>query len=212
MSGTEFLTLAVLTMLAYLLGGMPFGYWFVKLSSGEDIRALGSGNIGATNVHRTRGTKAGVIVLLLDIAKGLAAVWIAAGATKGDPRAEALAAVAVLLGHCYPVFLRFRGGKAVACFIGAFGFLAPLALLTTLVVFVLVVAFSKYISLGSILGVVIFPFLFNWIYDPPTPLLAASIFAAALIIWRHRANIVRLRTGTENIFTFKRGTAKGRPA
>ncbi len=204
MSNYYFLTLAVLTLLAYLIGGLPFGYWFVRLRLGKDIRTLGSGNIGATNVHRAAGGKAGVIVLLLDILKGLAAVFIATAATHGDPPAIALAASAVILGHCFPVFLNFKGGKAVACFIGAFGFIAPLALLLTALVFVTAVWMSRYISLGSIIGAVVFPFIFWWTNRPSPPLLSASIFAAALIVYRHRGNIVRLRTGTENVFSFRR--------
>src|SRR3954451_7267575 len=106
------------SLLSYLIGGIPFGYWFVRVTSGEDIRKLGSGNIGATNVHRTRGRKAGLIVLLLDILKGFAAVFMTARVTGDDSLAVALSAVAVMLGHCFPVFLRFKGGKAVACFVG----------------------------------------------------------------------------------------------
>ncbi len=202
MTGPYFLTLAVLTLLAYLIGCLPFGYWFVRLRLGKDIRTMGSGNIGATNVHRTVGGKAGLVVLLLDILKGLLAVYIASATTHGDPLAVALAAVAVLLGHCFPAFLNFKGGKAVACFIGAFGFIAPLPFLVTALAFFLAVALSRYISLGSIVGAFVFPMLFSFISHPPPPLLYASIFAAALIIWRHWPNIVRLRGGTENVFSF----------
>ncbi len=204
MSSERFLTLAVLTLLAYLIGGLPFGYWFVRLRLGKDIRTMGSGNIGATNVHRTAGNKAGLIVLLLDILKGLVAVVIAYGTTHGDALALALTSAAAVLGHCYPVFLDFKGGKAVACFIGAFGFISPPALLATAFVFVLTVGVSRYISLGSIIGAAVFPLLFWWIGHPALPLLCASIFAGILIIYRHRANIVRLRTGTENPFSFRR--------
>jgi len=202
-SSPPFLTLSVLTLAAYLIGGLPFGYWFVRLAAGRDIRAMGSGNIGATNVHRTMGRKAGVIVLLLDIAKGFLAVWLAGATTHRDALAIGLAIVAVMLGHCYPVFLKFKGGKAVACFIGAFLYAAPLALAATLAVFVLVVAVSKYISLGSIIAAAIFP-LAVWLIDrTPAPILLASIFAAALIIYRHKGNIARLRAGTENVFSLK---------
>jgi glycerol-3-phosphate acyltransferase PlsY len=188
------------TVLAYLLGGLPFGYWFVRLTSGRDIRTMGSGNIGATNVQRSIGMKAGVVVLCLDILKGFLAVWLAAKLTRGNTAALALAVAAVMLGHCYPVFLRFKGGKAVACFVGAFLYLAPLALLITTAVFVAVVALSKYISLGSILGALVFPFAL-WLTDrPPRAILYASVFAAALVIYRHKANIARLRAGKENVF------------
>jgi acyl phosphate:glycerol-3-phosphate acyltransferase len=188
------------TALAYLLGGLPFGYWFVRLTSGRDIRTMGSGNIGATNVQRSMGTKAGIVVLSLDILKGFLAVWLAALLTHGDTAALALAAVAVMLGHCYPVFLRFKGGKAVACFVGAFLYLAPLALLITTVVFVAVVALSKYVSLGSILGALVFPFALWLVNRPPHSILYASIFAAALVIYRHKGNIARLRAGKESRF------------
>lgn len=190
-------------MAAYLIGGLPFGYWFVRLRSGKDIRAMGSGNIGATNVHRTMGGKAGVIVLLLDIAKGFIGVWIAGASTHNDPLALALAIVAVMLGHCYPVFLGFKGGKAVACFIGAFLYAAPLPLLATLAFFVIVVALKPYVSLGSVLAAAVFPVFFWLISRPPVPLLIASAFAALLIIYRHKANISRLRSGTEHPFSLK---------
>jgi acyl phosphate:glycerol-3-phosphate acyltransferase len=191
------------TALAYLLGGLPFGYWFVRLTSGRDIRTMGSGNIGATNVQRSMGTRAGIVVLMLDILKGFLAVWLAALLTQGDTTALALAVVAVMLGHCYPVFLGFKGGKAVACFVGAFLYLAPLALLITTLVFVAVVALSKYVSLGSILGALVFPFALWLVNHPPRGLLYASIFAAALVIYRHEGNIARLRAGKESRFARK---------
>lgn len=198
------LLLTGVAVVAYLLGGLPFGYWFVRLRYGKDIRTMGSGNIGATNVHRTAGGKAAVTVLLLDILKGLLAVLIAAALTHRDPLAVALAAAAVVIGHCYPLFLNFQGGKAVACFIGAFGFISPSALLLTALAFVIAVWMSRYISLGSLVGAVLYPMFLWWTDHPALPLLYASIFASALIIYRHRANILRLRAGTENVFTFRK--------
>jgi glycerol-3-phosphate acyltransferase PlsY len=199
------------TLLAYLLGGLPFGYWFVRLASGKDIRTMGSGNIGATNVHRTAGTKAGLMVLLLDILKGLLAVWLAGlithGVTQGNTLALSLAACAVMVGHCYPVLLGFKGGKAVACFIGAFAFITPLPLLATAAVFLVVATLSRHISLGSIIGAMVFPLLVWLIQRPPLAVLLAAIFAAALIVYRHRGNIARLRSGEEPVFSFK-GKAK----
>jgi len=194
-------------VLAYLIGGLPFGYWIVRLSSGKDIRTMGSGNIGATNVHRTLGRKAGIVVLLLDICKGFFAVWIADVLTHGDPLALALAALAVMLGHCYPVFLRFRGGKAVACFIGAFIYLEPLALALTAAIFFLVVGLSRYISMGSMVGAISFPLIVWRISHPPLPILIASIVAALLIVYRHKANISRITHGQEPPFSFKGGKA-----
>jgi len=198
-------------LLAYLIGGLPFGYWFVRFSSGKDIRTMGSGNIGATNVHRTAGGVAGVIVLLLDIFKGFVAVALAAYLTHNDAVGVALSAVAVMLGHCYPVFLQFKGGKAVACYIGVFFYLAPLALLAVAVVFLLTVALSKHISLGSLIGVICFPFALWFLYTPAAPITLAAIAAAVLIIFRHKANIERLRKGEEHVFSLKGGKAVRNP-
>jgi acyl phosphate:glycerol-3-phosphate acyltransferase len=199
----------VTTVLAYIIGGLPSGYLFVLLSSGKDVRTLGSGNIGATNVHRTVGNKAGLIVLLLDILKGLLAVWLAASLSHSDPLALALAAAAVMLGHCYSVFLRFRGGKAVACFVGAFLLLAPIALSISLLIFIVVVTFTKYVSLGSIVAAILFPVTVSLFDHPAQPIFIASIFAAMLILYRHRSNIFRLLHGQENVFSLKGGSLKG---
>jgi len=166
---------------------------------------MGSGNIGATNVYRTQGGKAGALVLLLDILKGLLAVLLAAWIAPGSAAALALAAVFVTLGHCYPIFLRFKGGKAVACFVGAFLYIAPLALGVVLLLFVGVVALSKYISVGSIVGAAMFPLFFWIIYRPAPSLLLASIFCALLIIYRHKGNIERLWSGRENVFSLRGG-------
>ena len=202
------LSISLIAVLAYLIGGVPFGYLFVRFSLGKDVRTMGSGNIGATNVQRSAGSKAGVIVLLLDIGKGFLVAWFASFASHGSDLAVSVAIVAVMLGHCYPVFLRFRGGKAVACFVGAFLFAAPLALLAVAFVFAVTVAVTRFISLGSILGAIAFPFLL-WVICKPSPsLLCASMFAAVLIIYRHRGNIERLRAGTENVFSFKGGAAR----
>ena len=193
-------------MLAYLIGGLPFGYWLVRFSSGEDIRNMGSGNIGATNVYRAVGRKQGLIVLLFDILKGYAAVWLAAMLTQGNTVAMALSAVAVMVGHCYPAFLRFRGGKAVACFVGAFFYVAPLALAIASVIFLVVVALSNYVSLGSIITASVFPAIV-WLTQAPVPILVASIAGAILIIYRHKTNIVRLRSGKESVFSLRRKAA-----
>ena len=121
------MVVTVAAIAAYLIGGLPFGYWFVRFSLGKDIRTMGSGNIGATNVHRSAGSKAGLIVLALDIFKGFLAVWLAAALTHGAAPALAAATVAVMPRHCYPVFLGFKGGKAVACYVGAVLYLAPMS-------------------------------------------------------------------------------------
>jgi acyl phosphate:glycerol-3-phosphate acyltransferase len=187
---------------AYLIGGIPFGYILVRLKTGKDVRAMGSGNIGATNVLRTAGRGAGSVVLLLDILKGWLAVFLAAWLTGGDILWTSMAALAVIVGHAYPVFLRFQGGKAVASFVGAFLYLAPLALLSVLALFVLVVWRTRYISLGSILAAGTFPLGVWLVYHPDWPLLLASVLAGVLIIARHWSNIERLRAGNENVFRF----------
>jgi acyl phosphate:glycerol-3-phosphate acyltransferase len=197
------LTNVFVTVLAYLIGGLPFGYLFVRFSLGKDVRTMGSGNIGATNVHRTAGRKAGLIVLILDIAKGFLAVWLAAKIAPGDPIPLALATFYVMVGHCYPIFLGFKGGKAVACYVGAFLYVAPLALLAVTVVFVLVAVYTKFISLASILSAVVFPFALWLLYSPAPALEIACVASSLLVIYRHRANIQRLREGKENAFSLK---------
>jgi acyl phosphate:glycerol-3-phosphate acyltransferase len=191
-----------LLLLAYLIGGIPFGYVLVWLKTGKDVRALGSGNIGATNVLRTTGKAVGILTLLLDIAKGYFAVWLMMRATHGDVRWASAAALAVLLGHAFPVYLKFQGGKAVASFVGAFLCLDPAAVLVCALIFVATVAYSRYISLGSILGAAIFPLIVAMLGSPDWPLIAAAALSSALVIWRHRSNIERLRAGKENVFRF----------
>src|SRR5450755_4587042 len=191
------IALLVLT-LAYLVGAIPFGYLLVKWKTGADVRGAGSGNIGATNVLRTTGRAAGVATLLLDIAKGYLAVWLAAKLTGDAPEWTSLAALAVMAGHAFPVFLKFQGGKAVASFIGAFLYLTPLPLAAVLVLFVITVASTKAISAGSILMAGMFPLGVWLILHPPAPVLIASLIAGAFMIYRHKSNIARLRAGTEN--------------
>jgi glycerol-3-phosphate acyltransferase PlsY len=185
--------------IAYLLGAIPFGYLLVRWKTGSDVRSKGSGNIGATNVMRTTGRSAGIATLLLDIAKGYLAVWIAGRLTGHDLLWMSVAALAVMAGHAYPVFLGFQGGKAVASFIGAFLCLTPWALMAEIVVFVAVVAWTRHISMGSIVGAATFPLAVWLIMKLGIPAIAAAI-AGAFIIYRHRSNIERLRAGTENVF------------
>ena len=201
------MNIALSAIIAYLIGGLPFGYWFVRLTAGKDIRAMGSGNIGATNVQRTQGTGAGIVVLLLDVLKGFAAVWVASRLAPLSAFALALAAFFVMLGHCYPVLLKFKGGKAVACYIGAFLYLAPWALLVVLLLFIAIVALWRFISVGSIIGAALLPIFYWIIYRPAGVLLWASILCGALIILRHKGNIKRLMRGNENVFSF-RGSKK----
>src|SRR5579872_4211918 len=187
---------------AYFLGAIPFGYLLVKWKTGADVRASGSGNIGATNVLRTSGRAAGIATLLLDIAKGYAAVWLAGVLTDRNPVWMGAAALMVIAGHAYPVFLKFKGGKAVASYVGAFLCLTPLALSAEIIVFVVVVARTRQISMGSIVGAATFPLAVWLIQKPPLTVLAASILGGAFIIYKHSNNIQRLRAGTENQFSF----------
>src|SRR5664279_2778979 len=184
--------LAVLGI-AYLLGAIPFGYLLVKWKTGADVRAAGSGNIGATNVMRTTGRAAGVATLLLDIAKGYAAVWMAGRLTGQDVLWMSAAALAVMAGHAYPLFLSFRGGKAVASFVGAFLCLTPVALGAILVVFVATVAWTRYMSMGSIVAAATFPLAVWLLQKPPLAVVLTSVLAGAFIIYKHSNNIWRLR-------------------
>lgn len=191
-----------LLLLAYLIGGIPFGYLLVWLKTGKDVRAMGSGNIGATNVLRTTGRAIGILTLLLDIAKGYLAVWLMLRATHGAEVWTSAAALAVLLGHVFPIYLKFQGGKAVASFVGAFLCLAPAAVGICALIFLATVAYSRYISLGSILSAGVFPFIVAMFAYPQWPVIAAALLASALVIWRHSSNIERLRSGKENVFRF----------
>ena len=193
---------ALALLAAYLIGAIPFGFLLVRLKTGGDVRASGSGNIGATNVLRTSGRAAGIATLLLDIAKGYFAVWLAARLTNASPLWSSAAALAVMAGHSYPVFLKFRGGKAVASFVGAFLFLTPAAISAVAVLFIAVVAYTRFISLGSILGAGTFPLAVWLILHPPWPVWVASLIAGAFIVYRHRQNMQRLHLGSEHVFSF----------
>jgi glycerol-3-phosphate acyltransferase PlsY len=196
------MTAAIGIAIAYLLGDIPFGYLLVKLTTGRDVRASGSGNIGATNVLRTTGRAAGVATLLLDMAKGYLAVWLEGRLTGGNVEWMSGAALAVMIGHSYPAFLRFRGGKAMASFVGAWLCLTPLPLAAVLVVFVVMAAWTRHISLGSIVGAGTFPLAVWLIAHPPATVVVTAILSGALILYRHRENIARLRAGTESVFSF----------
>jgi glycerol-3-phosphate acyltransferase PlsY len=217
---------AAAIIIAYLLGSIPFGYLIVRATQGADVRETGSGGTGATNVSRRAGKAAGVITLVLDALKGAAAVAIAklilglpiigeggrAGPLFQLSRATevywwiAAAAIAVIVGHIFPVWLRFRGGKGVATGVGVFLILTPIAIALAALVFIVVVILTRYVSLGSILAAIAIP-LFVQLEDAfirpiesLAPILSASIAAAALIVFAHRENIVRLINGTESRF------------
>ena len=187
-------------VIAYLLGAIPFGYLLTRFTTGKDVRSEGSGNIGATNVLRAAGPAAGIATMVLDIAKGFAAVWIAGWLTDGSPGWMADAALAVMVGHAFPIFLGFKGGKAVATFTGAFLYLTPIPALAGIIVFVITVAATRYISAGSILAAATFP-LGVWLIDHPTPnVVVAAVIAAAIVIYRHKENMQRMRSGKEPVF------------
>jgi acyl phosphate:glycerol-3-phosphate acyltransferase len=193
----------VAILIAYIVGSIPFGYLLVKLTTGQDVREQGSGNIGATNVLRTTGRGVAVATLLLDIAKGYLAVSLAAKLSSGDPMWTSLAALAVMAGHAFPVFLKFQGGKAVASFIGAFYYLTPVPLAAVLFVFVVVVAVTRHISAGSILAAAAFPLGVWLILHPPFPVMLAALIAGAFIVYRHKENLERLHAGTEHVFEWR---------
>ena len=196
---------ALLVMLtSYLLGSIPFGYLIVRGKSGDDIRQSGSGGTGATNVSRRAGKAAGVVTLLLDALKGAAAVLLARVIVGQDVNwLIAAAAIAVIVGHVFPVWLGFRGGKGVATGVGVFLILAPVALLCAGVIFVAIVALTRYVSLGSITAAILIPLfvLLQNIFVETVfnlyPLLAAAVVCALLIVFAHRGNIARLAQGTE---------------
>jgi glycerol-3-phosphate acyltransferase PlsY len=188
------MTRTVVVIVAYLIGSIPFGYLIVRGKIGADIRETGSGGTGATNVSRRAGKVAGIFTLLLDALKGSAAVFIAE-LTHSD-WIIAAAAIAVLVGHIFPVWLGFRGGKGVATGAGVFLVLAPVALLCAGVLFLAVVLLTRYVSLGSIVAAATIP-LFVWLQNDSRPLLIAAILGALLIVFAHRGNIGRLAHGTE---------------
>lgn len=206
----------VIAVIAYLLGSIPFGYVVMRIARGTDVRASGSGNIGATNVARTGGAKLGMVTLFLDALKGYIAVFLAEQLAKQvfsnvDPEqrpyilaAMSLAVLFAMLGHIFPVWLKFRGGKGVATGLGCFVALAPKAVLLVLAIFAAVVMVSRYVSLGSIIASAAFPIFAYLLYrqDASPAMLVATIAASALIILKHRTNIERLIGGTENRLSF----------
>ena len=189
-------TAAALVGLAYLLGSVSFAVLLVRLRTGKDIRTEGSGNAGATNVLRAHGKTLGILVALLDVAKGALAVWLVKLVTA-DSRFAAAAGFAAILGHVFPVFYAFRGGKGVATAVGAFLVLAPLATLVCIGVFVAVVAVSKYVSLGSVVAMVLLPPVAGLLFRAPRPVITAAAATAVLIVLKHRENLKRLAAGKE---------------
>jgi len=182
-------------ILAYLIGSVPFALLLARRWGAADLRTFGSGNLGAANVLRASGIRAGVIVAVLDVAKGAASVALAMRITDG-PLAPAAAGFAAVVGHIYPVWLKFKGGKGVATACGVFSVLTPLAVPPSLAVFLVAVWLTKYISLGSILATIALPSI-AYATGAPAAILVAAWATAALIVFRHRGNVARLVDGTE---------------
>ena len=191
-------------VLAYLIGSIPFGLLVVKLMTGSDVRQSGSGNIGATNVLRSAGRAAGVLTLLLDISKAYCAVYLTDRLTAGDLHWISLAALVVLCGHAFPPWLKFRGGKSVASFVGAYAYLTPVPLLAVVLLFLLVTWRTRYLSLGSVIAAGMLPLACWMILHPEWPVMVSTVGAAVLIVHRHRGNLERVRSGHERIFRFGR--------
>lgn len=213
-------TTIIVAVASFLLGSIPFGYLLVRIFRGQDVRKTGSGNIGATNVARTGSKGLAIATLLLDALKGYIAVAIAfwipdhvvarvssnthASLAVIDPGyvffLAALAGLCAILGHIFTPWLGFKGGKGVATAVGAFAAIAPRAVLVALIVFVILVALTRYVSLGSIIGAATFPIAAYWLIPAMrTPLIMCVLgLSSLLIVWRHKDNIRRLLAGNEN--------------
>ena len=187
------MTLAIIT--AYLIGSVPFAFLLSRRWNAADLRTVGSGNLGAANVLRAAGVSAGVLVAVLDAAKGAASVALAMRMSSG-PLTPAAAGFAAIVGHIYPVWLKFRGGKGVATACGVFSVLTPLAVPPAFMIFLATAWVTRYVSLGSILASMALPPI-AYATGGTAPSLTAAGAAAALIIFRHRGNLARLRAGTE---------------
>lgn len=185
--------IAVVT--AYAIGSIPFALILARRWGTGDLRHLGSGNLGAANVWRATGVTPGVLVALLDVAKGAAGV-VVAQRLNGGMATPAAAGVAAVLGHIYPVWLGFRGGKGVATSCGVFAILTPVAVPPVLAIFFAAIWMTKYVSVGSVLASLALPPIVYAIGSPP-PATAAAVFLAGLIAFRHRSNLTRVRAGTE---------------
>ncbi len=183
---------------AYLIGSIPFALILARRWGAADLRRIGSGNLGAANVLRASGLTAGVLVAALDIAKGAVSV-VLAQRLGGAGAGPAAAGVAAIVGHVYPVWLGFRGGKGVATACGVFTVLTPLAVPPALAIFLASVWVTKYVSVGSVLASVVLPTV-AYVTGSSGPVLGAAVAASALIVFRHRSNLARLREGTERRF------------
>ena len=189
----------VTLIVIYLIAAIPTGVVLAKVMGYEDVRDKGSGNIGATNVYRVAGKLPGILTLVGDILKGFLPLLACKAWLTPTPAQLGIACATAIVGHCYPVYLKFRGGKGIATALGIFLVLSPAALLGAAIVFGITVAISRFISLGSVLAAMSAPLLVLML-DEPQPIFLATLFIATLIVWRHRSNIKRLMDGSENRF------------
>jgi glycerol-3-phosphate acyltransferase PlsY len=193
---------------SYLLGSIPFGFLFARTLGGKDVRQHGSGNIGATNVSRVAGPLAGILTLVFDAAKGAMPVWAAGRVFENSATAMMLAGMAALVGHCFPIWLKFRGGKGVATALGAFGALSAASTIAAVIVFALALVLWGYVSLASLAAAAAMPLLiyFLWApgHAPPLVINLGTLSATALIFFKHRANLQRLTQGTEPKYSLKK--------
>jgi glycerol-3-phosphate acyltransferase PlsY len=182
-------------LMGYGVGSLPLGYLVASHIKGIDLRRVGSGNVGATNMYRAGGLAMAILVVLVDVAKGAGSV-VLASRIGPDAIGPVSAGVAAIVGHVFPVWLRFRGGKGVATACGVFWMLAPIATAMAASIFIATVWMTRYVSLGSIIATAVLP-TFIWTTSAPAPVIVGSVVAAALVIERHRPNVGRLRQGTE---------------
>lgn len=185
-----------LVLAGYLLGSVSFAVLLVRWRTGRDIRSEGSGNAGATNVLRMYGKALAILVALLDVGKAAAAVSLVRLVTA-DPRYAAAAGFAAILGHVFPIYYGFRGGKGVATAVGAFLALTPFAMLVCLALFLLIVALSRYVSLGSVLSIVLLPLVAGLFFHAPHAVLVAAASTSVLVVFKHLENLKRLARGEE---------------
>ena len=202
------ITVLLIPAAAYLLGSIPFGLILGKMFGAADVRKEGSGNIGATNVARVAGPLAGVLTLVLDAAKGAATVLLAGRYSNDSATWMMIAGLAALVGHCFPVWLKFKGGKGVATAAGVYLALCPAAFLGGLILFILVVVFWRYVSLGSIAAAAAMPLLLYFLWAPhhasPPIISFGALAVAILIVYKHDANLQRLVEGAEPKFSFSK--------
>jgi len=187
----------LVALFGYILGSLPLGFLITRVRRGVDLRRVGSGNVGAATVYRSAGRTLGIIVMLVDVGKGAFSVCLARSIFgASSDHAATIAGLSAIVGHVYPLWLRFVGGKGVAVAFGVFTVLAPVATAVAVIVFVLTTATTRYVSLGSVLATITLPAV-EWSRSGPDPITLVALAAAALILFRHRGNLARIARGTE---------------